>query len=81
MNTYRADIASVLTTRLINYAVTYAEENPITDKHIARLVYLVKENILTDDLKYHLVKKVLNGNKPKFQKLLYNTTVQEYATK
>lgn len=81
MNTYRADIASVLTTRLINYAVTYAEENPITDKHIARLVYLVKENILTDDLKYHLVKKVLNGNKQKFQKLLYNTTVQEYATK
>lgn len=81
MNTYRADIASVLTTRLINFAVTYSEENTITDKHIARLVYLVKANILTDDLKYHLVKKVINGNKQKFQRLLYDTSVQEYTTK
>ena len=81
INTYRADIASVLTTRLINYAITYAEENQITEKHINRLAYMVKESVLTDDLKYHLVKKVLNGNKQKFQRLLFDTKVQEYVTK
>lgn len=81
MNTYRADIASILTTRLINFAVNYADNNPITKTNIDRLIYLVKEPIFTDDLKYHLVKKVLNGNKTKFQQLLFDTSVQEYATK
>ena len=29
-HSYRADIASILTTRIINYALTYSEKNPIT---------------------------------------------------
>lgn len=79
---YRADIASVLTTRLINYALYYAEKNPIGPEIIGRLTTLVKEDgIFTDDLKYHIVKKILNGNKIKFQKMLIDTEVQELATK
>ena len=79
---YRADIASVLLTRLINYALLYAEVNPIEPKHINRLIYLINEpEIFTDDLKYHLVKKIINGNKTKFQKLLINPEVQNYITK
>jgi len=78
----RADIACVLTTRLINYALFYAEANPITPEIIDRLTMLIKEDdIFTDDLKYILVKKILNGNKQKFQKLLIDTQVQELATK
>jgi hypothetical protein len=81
-NDYRADIASVLTTRLINYALTYAEKNPIGPEIINRLNMLVKEDgIFTDDLKYHIVKKILNGNKQKYQKMLVDTEVQELATK
>ena len=79
---YRADIASVLTTRLINYALFYAETNPITPEIINRMTVLIKKDgVFTDDLKYILVKKILNGNKQKFQKLLIDTEVQELATK
>lgn len=79
---YRADIASILTTRFINYTVLYAEKNPITPEIIQRITYLVKDDeVFTDDLKYHIVKKILNGNKQKFQKMLFDPTVQELATK
>ena len=81
-NDYRADIASILTTRLINYTLTYASNNPITPEIMDRLTFLVKdEEVFTDDLKYHIVKKILNGNKQKFGKLLFDPAVQEYATK
>ena len=79
---YRADIASILTTRFINYTILYAEKNPITPEIIQRITYLVKDDeVFTDDLKYHIVKKILNGNKQKFQKMLFDPTVQELATK
>lgn len=81
-NAYRADIASVLTTRFINYTINYASKNPITQEEINRLIALVKdEETFTDDLKYHIVKKILNGNKQKFQKLIFDKDVQAYATK
>jgi len=79
---YRADIASILTTRFINYTLLYASENKIEDAVINRVSYLIKDNdVFTDDLKYHLVKKILNGNKKKFQKLLFDTKIQDLATK
>jgi hypothetical protein len=81
-NSYRADIASIMITRLINYTLNYADKNPITPEIINRLSFLIKDDaIFTDDLKYHLVKKVLNGNKQKFSKLLFDPIIQEFATK
>ena len=79
---YRADIASILTTRFINYTLVYAKDNPITQENVDRVSNLIKNNdILTDDLKYHIVKKILNGNKQKFQKLLFDPEIQTIATK
>jgi len=79
---YRADIASILTTRLINFSLLYASNNPVSTDIIERLIYLVKDpDIFSNDLKYHIVKKILNGNKQKFSKLLYDQSVQEFATK
>ncbi len=79
---YRADIASVLTTRLINFTVNYADTNAITQKVIDRLVKLTTdEDTLTDDLKYVLIKKVLNGNKTKFNRLMTNPAVMQIAMK
>lgn len=81
-NSYRADIASIMITRLINYTLIYAEKNPITPEILNRLSFLIKDDaIFTDDLKYHLVKKILNGNKQKFSKLLFDPLIQEFATK
>jgi len=79
---YRADIASILTTRLINYAVHYSQANSITPEIIQRIQVLIKTpDVFTDDLKYVIVKKILNGNKQKFQKLVSDPTVQDLATK
>ena len=79
---YRADIASILTTRLVNYTIMYASKNPVSQDVITRLTYLIKDpDVFTDDLKYHVVKKILNGNKQKFQKMLFDSKIQELATK
>ncbi|TXI86477.1 MAG: hypothetical protein E6Q36_09300 [Chryseobacterium sp.] len=79
---YRGDIASVLATRLINYGINYAEDNPISQKTIDRLVKLCTDNdTFTDDLKYVIIKKLLNGNKAKFQKLVVNPEVMKMAMK
>ena len=79
---YRADIASILTTRFINYTLNYASNNKITDAILARMKFLVNDpDIFTNDLKYHFVKKIINGNKAKFSKMLFDSKVQEYITK
>lgn len=79
---YRADIAMLLVTRLINYTLHYAEKNPIPEPILKRLSYLIKhDEVFTNDLKYHLVKKIVNGNKGKFGKLLFDTKIQEMALK
>jgi len=79
---YRADIASVLCSRIQNYSLHYAENNPITDKEIARLERLLTDdNLFTNDLQYNMVKKLLNGNKQKFQKLMNHQSVMQMAMK
>lgn len=79
---YRADIASIMATRVINYSIAYAEKNPIGNKEINRLIRLATdEETFTNDIKYHLVKKIINGNKQKFQKMLTNPEVVKMATK
>lgn len=79
---YRADIASILTTRIINYAVNYAEENPIPKEMIDRLIKLATDpDTLTEDLKYLLVKKIVNGNKVKFSRMMTDSKVIKMATK
>jgi hypothetical protein len=78
---YRADIAAVLVTRLINFTMQYAEENPVTPAVIDRLIYLITTNIFSNDLTYMIVKKILNSNKQKFQKLMLNQEVVKIAMK
>lgn len=78
---YRADIASVLVTRLINYTTNYAENNTITPAITERLIKFCTGDVFTNDLKYIIVKKVINSNKQKFQKLMLNAEVVKMAMK
>jgi len=79
---YRADIASILATRVMNYSLTYAEKNSISDAVSKRVVRLVTDpDIFTDDLNYHMIKTLLNGNKQKWQKLMTDKKVVEMAVK
>ena len=77
---FRADIASVMATRLANFSLVYAKTNPITDDITNRLVKLTTDcESFTNDLRYFLVKEIVNGNKSKFAKLMLNPGVVKMA--
>jgi hypothetical protein len=77
---FRADISSVMATRLANYSLVYAKTNPISDDIVNRLVKLTTDcESFTNDLQYFLVKEIVNGNKSKFAKLMLNPGVVKMA--
>lgn len=78
---YRADIAALMTTRIINYGLHHAESKPIDQKCIDRIIKLCTQDILMNDLKYIIPKKLLSGNKQKFQKLMVDSDVQKMVMK
>lgn len=79
---YRADIATILTRRLINYTINYAENNSVTKKVTDRLIKLsTDEETLSNDLKFILVRDILNANKQKFQGMMTNAEVLKMAMK
>lgn len=69
-NSYRADIASVISRRLINYNLVKAENQSIKDNEIKRVGELITDQVFTNDLKYTMVREIIGGNRIKFQKLL-----------
>jgi hypothetical protein len=80
-DSYRADIASVLATRLINFTIEYAEKHTINQTIIDRLIAFATVDLFTNDLKYIIIKNIIKGNKQKFQKLMLNTEVIKMAGK
>jgi hypothetical protein len=79
---FRADISSVIATRVINYSLALAEKGVVGQPIIDRLSLLSTEcDAFTDDLKYYMVKEIVNGNKPKFQKMMMNQKVVKMAVK
>ena len=81
-DTYRADIASVLATRLINYCLRTASEGHVPEAMINRLIkFTTKFNTFTEDLKYYIVKELLGGHKAKFSKMMLDQNVLQMSTK
>ena len=79
---FRADISSVIATRLVNYSLVHAETKSIPDPMIERLVKLTTDcEAFTDDLRYYMIKEIVNGNKLKFSKLMMNNEVVKMAVK
>ena len=79
---FRADISSVVATRIINYSLNKAATGSISDVVIQRLSAITTEcTSFTDDLRYYIIKELLNGNKPKFSKLMLNPKVAKMAIK
>jgi hypothetical protein len=78
---YRADIASILATRLVNYSVVHSQKDTVNQKMIDRIISLTTEDIFANDLKYYMVKGILNGNKLKFQGLMLDEKVVKIAVK
>ena len=80
-DTYRADIASTLSTRLANFAVVYSKENTINQKITDRLISLCTKDYFTNDLKYLIVRTIFSGNKQKFNKMMMNPEIIKMTIK
>jgi hypothetical protein len=79
---YRADIASVLATRLTNYSIKYAQGNPITPEITKRMIKLTtEENLFTDDLRYNISSQVVGANKTKWSKYMMDPKVIMMVTR
>ena len=80
-DSYRADIASTLATRLSNYSIVYSQENTINQKITDRLIMLCTADHFTNDLKYLIVRSIFNGNKQKFNKMMMNPEIIKMTVK
>ena len=80
-DSYRADIASALATRLANYSVVYSKENTVSQKITDRLIALCTKKYFTNDLKYLVVRTIFNGNKQKFNKMMMNPEIIKMTIK
>ena len=79
---FRADISSIISTRIINFASITADKGSVPQKMIDRIIELVTEcDSFTDDLRYYMVKEILNGHKAKFSKLMLNQKVVAMTVK
>ena len=80
-NNYRADIASILTTRIVNYSVNFSKTNKIDDKFIEKIEKITTSSALTVDLKYMFIRNLMKDAKRKFQQLLMNEEILDLTTK
>lgn len=78
---YRADLASIISTRIVNFSLFFAKENKIEKTFIDRLVMLMNEDLFTVDLKYSTIKSIYNGNQSSFKSLMLNKTLLTFLTK
>jgi len=77
LGTYRADIASVLCTRAINYSIGFAEKNKIEKDYLDRIEMLIMEDYFGADLNYHMVKSLFASGQ-KFKMLTLRQTLTKY---
>lgn len=78
---YRADIASVIATRVINYALFYAKDNQVKKELIYRIKNIVKNGIFSNDIGYNVVKVIFNGNQDKFKSIMLDRELVEIVMK
>lgn len=79
---FRADIASVISTRIVNYSLTFADKNTVPKEMVQRIGKIVTDcESFTSDLKYYMIKEIVNGNKNKFGLLMMQPEIVKMAVK
>ena len=78
---YRADLASILSTRIVNFSSYYAKNNKVEKLYIDRLAFLMNEELFAMDLKYKIIKTIYNNNPSAFKSLMLNKTLIQFLTK
>jgi hypothetical protein len=80
-NNYRADLASTLSTRIVNYLDIFSKSNPIDKEVINRISTIVNEKIFTNDICYNMVKSIYNNNPGKFKLMMLDKNLVQYIMK
>jgi hypothetical protein len=78
---YRADIASTLATRIINYLDMFAKDNPVEKNIIDRITNLVTAEIFTTDICYNMIKSIYNSNTSAFKTMIMDKELVKYIMK
>ena len=79
---FRADIASVISTRIVNYSLIFADKNSVPKEMVQRIGKIVTDcESFTSDLKYYMIKEIVNGNKNKFGVLMMQPEIVKMAVK
>jgi hypothetical protein len=75
---YRADIASTLSTRIINFLDLFSKNNTVEKTITERLSKIVNEKVFTTDICYNMVKSVYNNNPSKFKVMMMDKSLVEF---
>ena len=78
---YRADLASTLSTRIVNYLDLFAKENPVEKDVVDRISKIVNEKIFANDICYNMVRSIYNNNPSKFKTMMMNKDLVQYIMK
>jgi len=78
---YRADIASTLSTRIVNYLDMFAKSNHVEKDVIDRISKIVNEKIFTTDICYNMIKSIYNNNPSKFKTMMMDKELVQYIMK
>jgi len=78
---YRADLASTLSTRIINYLDLFSKENPVEKNVVDRISKIVNEKIFANDICYNMVRSIYNNNPSKFKTMMMNKDLVQYIMK
>ena len=78
---YRADLASTLSTRIVNYLDLFSKENPVEKTVVDRISKIVNEKIFANDICYNMVRSIYNNNPSKFKTMMMNKDLVQYIMK
>jgi hypothetical protein len=78
---YRADLASTLSTRIVNYLDVFSKNNIIEKNIIDRISKIINEKIFTNDICYNMVRSIYNNNPSKFKTMMMNKDLVQYIMK
>ena len=78
---YRADLASTLSTRIVNYLDIFSKENPVEKTVVDRISKIVNEKIFANDICYNMVRSIYNNNPSKFKTMMMNKDLVQYIMK
>ena len=78
---YRADIASIIARRTVNYMREYVKTHKLNDKIMTRIKDIIKSDLLTNDLIYMFASDMYDIDNNKFKPMILDVKVAQIIMK